>query len=73
MNTPLAVITTQALPNTTYKQRWPAKMLREAGKQKLSTNAGAGGSGRVRRLLGFMLIHYSISPCDRDKDQHVSK
>lgn len=48
-------------------------MLREAGKQKLSTNAGTGGSGRVRRLLGFMLIHYSISPCDRDKDQHVSK
>lgn len=48
-------------------------MLREAGKPKLSSGAGAGGGVRVRRLLGFTLIHYSISPCDRDKDQHVSK
>lgn len=54
-----------------YKQQRRAKDA-HGGSKCSRSKAGAGG-GRQERVPGFMLIHYSIRPCDRDKDQHVSK
>lgn len=72
VNTTLTLVTPQTLLKTTHKQ-WCRAKVAYRGSKRSQRKVSGGASSPVRTLLGFMLIHYSIRPRDRDKDQHVSK